>query len=248
MAWRRRTNEHNVDLNRNCLRPGEPYAGAPDAYRAVDGFLNPGGDRPPGAFLPRIGLLIARFGIAALKQRIAQGQYDFPLGLFFGGRALEEAPRRLLALMQERLGEAAELFGVDVHTGLGRFGRDTLLVDARADPAAIAALRARFGARVALLDPHESVAYTPRGLYDTLFEIAAPRATRIYVGQEFGTYSALRMLKILRRENWEFHHRAGGVSARTRLAIQTAFVPADREWRAGVVRRGIEVIERLRAG
>ena len=31
MAWLRRVNEHNVDLNRNFLAPDEAYVGAPSA-------------------------------------------------------------------------------------------------------------------------------------------------------------------------------------------------------------------------
>jgi hypothetical protein len=245
MAWRRRVNGHNVDLNRNCLRPGETYAGAPDGYRALDAFLNPTSMRTPDLFLPRAIARIARFGLAALKQAIAAGQYEYPAGLFFGGRALEEEPRRLLALMRERLWDAEDVTAIDVHTGLGRFGQDTYLVDAAIDAPALARLRAEFGARLAPLDPRRGPAYTPRGLYETIFQLAAPRATPMCVGQEFGTHSALAMLGMLRRENYEFHHVPGGVTAATARALGEAFVPTDATWRAQVVQRGVDAIRRL---
>ena len=41
MAWLRRVNEHNVDLNRNFLGANDAYAGAPDGYSPLDAFLNP---------------------------------------------------------------------------------------------------------------------------------------------------------------------------------------------------------------
>src|SRR5262245_8050563 len=40
MAWLRRVNENNVDLNRN-FRGDNSYAGAPATYAKLDGFLNP---------------------------------------------------------------------------------------------------------------------------------------------------------------------------------------------------------------
>ena len=40
-AWLRRVNEHNVDLNRNFLLPGEAYRGSPAGYAALDPLLNP---------------------------------------------------------------------------------------------------------------------------------------------------------------------------------------------------------------
>ena len=39
MAWLRRFNENNVDLNRNFLAPNEQFAGAPEHYDLVDRFL-----------------------------------------------------------------------------------------------------------------------------------------------------------------------------------------------------------------
>src|SRR5690606_11704356 len=40
-AWSRRTNEDNVDQNRNFLLTGAEFRGAPEAYRELDGLLNP---------------------------------------------------------------------------------------------------------------------------------------------------------------------------------------------------------------
>src|SRR5262249_43549094 len=72
MAWLRRVNENNVDLNRNFLAADEEYAGAPASYKEFDSFLNP--PTPPTRdfmlFLFRAQLLITRYGMNALKQAI----------------------------------------------------------------------------------------------------------------------------------------------------------------------------------
>ena len=85
MAWLRRVNDRSVDLNRNCLGPGEEYAGAPDGYDALNAFLNPPRAPSHEAFRLRVAWLILRHGMPALKQTIAGGQYVNPKGLFFGG-------------------------------------------------------------------------------------------------------------------------------------------------------------------
>jgi hypothetical protein len=246
MAWMRRVNEHNVDLNRNCLATGEPYIGAPDAYRRLNAFLNPATVASRELFIVKVAWLIARFGFAALKQSIAAGQYEYPQGLFFGGTSLEEGPRRLLDFMSGRLRDARRIVALDVHTGLGEYGTDTYLVDPRTDASVLAAMREAFGRRVVALDPKRGIAYTPRGLYETLLRLAAPGATQVLVGQEFGTHSALKMLNMLRQENREFHYRVGGVSDATRIALTEHFIPADAAWQMHIVQRGVEAIEKLR--
>ena len=152
MAWVRRVNEHNVDLNRNCLAPGEAYSGAPNGYRRLHAFLNPTTGSSPDFFYAKVAWLVGRFGMAALKQSIAAGQYEFPSGLFFGGTSIEEAPRRVLDFMRTRLHDARRIVALDVHTGLGRYSTDTYLLDARTDQCVLTSVRRFFGDRVATLE------------------------------------------------------------------------------------------------
>src|SRR5206468_336863 len=86
-AWLRRTNEDNIDPNRNFHLAAGDYQGCEPNYRACDRLLNP--RRAPRRIEPfAVQVLWAalRFGHAGLKQAIAAGQYEFPLGLFFGGK------------------------------------------------------------------------------------------------------------------------------------------------------------------
>src|SRR6185295_5475632 len=98
MAWLRRCNENNVDLNRNFLND-ETYSGAPAAYAQLNSFLNPAS--PPGFdfFTLRAAGLILRHGMPALKQSVVGGQYEYPGGLFFGGKRLECGPEKYRAFL-----------------------------------------------------------------------------------------------------------------------------------------------------
>ncbi len=238
MAWLRRVNEHNVDLNRNCLAPEEAYAGAPDGYNALDGFLNPPSGSSRESFYLRAAWLIWRFGMPALKQAIASGQYVNPKGLFFGGTSLEEGPRLLRQFMRDRMGHVTHLFGIDVHTGLGPFGVDTLLATDVPGSPAFETLHATYGNCVSSLDPDRSPAYKAKGTYDTIFRQALPDAAVYFVVQEFGTYPIVRVFRALRAENRRRHFGAGDPNRVVGSELVDVFAPRDEYWRAAVLCRG----------
>ena len=243
MAWLRRFNERGVDLNRNFLGPGEAYEGAPEGYQALDSFLNPPSPPSLDLFYLRAGWLILRVGIPALRQTVAGGQYLNPKGLFFGGTSLEEGPRRLQRYVQDRLAEVKHLAVVDVHTGLGPFGVDTLLVHAaeERDPL-FASMERTFGDRVASMDPERGPAYRVKGAYDTMYRRTLPKADVYFVAQEFGTSNVAQVVKALRAENRWHHYGEGGVDHPTKHALRRAFVPEDDAWRQTALDRGRIVI------
>jgi hypothetical protein len=73
MAWLRRVNENNADLNRNSLGHGE-YAGSPEAYPRLDPFLNPPSPPSRDLYLLKAAWLVLRHGMPALRQTVAGGQ------------------------------------------------------------------------------------------------------------------------------------------------------------------------------
>jgi len=243
MAWLRRFNEHGVDLNRNCLGPGEAYEGAPPGYAELDSFLNPQSPPSRELFLLRALWLIGRVGMPTLKQTIAGGQYVHPKGLFFGGARLEEGPSKLQSYVRDQLATVKHLVAIDVHTGLGRSGVDTLLVPAADEqPPQLRNLHETFGDKVSSVDPEQSLAYRVRGSYDTLYRRALPETDASFVVQEFGTYNVVRVLQALRAENRWHHYGDGGLDHKTKMDLREVFVPADESWREAVLDRGRIVI------
>src|SRR5262249_22286755 len=85
-AYRRRVDADHVTLNRNFLLHGESYSGAPSVYQSLDRLLNP--RHAPSMwepFLLKALWATMRHGASNVKQAIACGQYEFPMGLYFGG-------------------------------------------------------------------------------------------------------------------------------------------------------------------
>lgn len=248
-AWRRRVNEHNVDLNRNGLEqfPGPANAG----YALLNAWLNPQSPPRRDGFLARAAWLSMRHGVGTLKQAIAGGQYAWPRGIFFGGERREESTQRLLEILRSAPLPAAEfILWLDIHTGLGRYGRYKLLTDWPADHAAADAMRQWFGAaNVSGNRPDASVAYRVSG---GLTELAARTlgTGRLYGAVlEIGTYSVVRMLSTLRDENRAhfYSESAAPQARRAQRAISEMFCPRDRRWRQRVVAHGDAIFSQAQA-
>ena len=243
MSWLRRVNESNVDLNRNFLADGEPYTGVPEAYTALNPMLNPESVPAFDFFLLRTLNCIRKHGYNSLKQAIVGGQYGFPQGLFFGGTQKEQGPHRYQQWLSDNLSSARSVVAIDIHTGLGKSGLDTLLVEGGPGDVLYDELQAAFGDRVAPWDPEDSVAYAIRGGHFDGVNQALPEATVHFVTQEFGTLAPLKVLHALREENRWHHHGAGTLQHATKTGLLAAFRPNSPTWRSAVLQRGQELAE-----
>ncbi|HEV7823156.1 MAG TPA: DUF2817 domain-containing protein [Burkholderiales bacterium] len=240
-AWLRRVNENNVDLNRNFRAGDEAEPESDGGYTALDSILNP--PSPPHAdwFYARAAWLVGRHGMAKLRQTIASGQRVNPRGLFYAGRTLEAGPAAYQAYLKTQLSEVSRIVAIDVHTGLGRYGRDALMVDAlMGSTDAKRNMRRYFGARLQWSDGPDA-AYRARGTQQEMYERSFPRATIHFATQEFGTLHAVRVLAALRAENRWHHYGDGAPDHPARQRLFDVFCPPDADWREYVLRRGAEV-------
>lgn len=245
MAWLRRVNENNVDLNRNFLGPGEEYRGAPSVYARIDGFLNPPGPPRRDGFFVRAAWNVLRFGFGELKQAIARGQYEYPRGLFFGGRELQPGPRQLIDWLAQRLGNVECGAAIDVHTGLGRSAADMLLVPESGDSDRFALLRRLLGPGVTPMHEVTSSYRITGGIHEGILRLF-PTARPLWVTQEFGTYHPFVVLDSLRAENrWHHYGRPAQLDHPSKLRLLRAFCPPAPAWRRKLVERGAQLVRRL---
>lgn len=239
-AWCRRTNEHNVDLNRNALAkfPGPQNA----AYARLHTWLNPEtAPRWTDFFWIRGLWHLLSQGAARMKQAIAGGQYEFPRGMFYGGQSSEQSIVHLADILND-FACADRVVAIDIHTGLGRFGVPKLLVDFDVGSPAHKELQHYFG-------PDTVICYGRGSGYDVsggLTELIARQFTHAQTYPaflEFGTVSSLRMLATLRRENWAFFHDADGPRYRSAKAkLFAVFCPKSDQWRRLVLQRGTQIL------
>ncbi len=240
-AWRRRVNEDNVDLNRNFLLPGEPYAGAPPHYPELDGLLNP--PSPPSGCEPlRVKAILAelRLGRGVLLQTLPVGQHDFPKGLFFGGRGPSQTHRIVAENFAAWLGGAEEVLHVDLHTGLGPSGGYVVWPSGPVDSPEALRLRERLGGSAV------GKYYPSRGAWGAWCEARFADRRYQFATAEFGTYPQFRVGAALRAENRAHFWCPPGDPRldRAKAELVEAFAPSDPRWRDAAVRQGLALLDR----
>ena len=244
----RRTNEHNIDLNRNFLDSTDAYAGAPDGYQTLDAFLNPAS--PPHRLEPfRLKALwyIRRYGLPALKRAIAAGQYQFPRGLFFGGHGPASSTRIMRHHLAGWIGGAARAVHVDLHSGLGAHGRYRLLLEESAHSPNVEWYRDTFGSEVVEpRAPGGGTAYVATGTVGGWAVKHIGETRYRFVCAEVGTYPILRVLGSLRAENRAhfFDRPDSRAHQRSKAELLECFCPRSDRWRKLVVEQGLAIIDR----
>ena len=108
-------------------------------------------------------LAIARYGMPALKQAVASGQYDYPHGLFYGGDRPSRLNEILSTHLDRWLADSRHVMHLDFHTGLGNRATCRLLVDYPLSEAQHRRLSAWFGPGSFEALHSQGVAYPVRG-------------------------------------------------------------------------------------
>jgi hypothetical protein len=244
-AHKRRVNEDNVDQNRNFVLDGGAFTGAPPVYRALDPLLNPARlPQPLEAFRLRLVLAGVRHGFPQVKSAIAQGQYEFAGGLFFGGRAPSASQQILRSHLREWLGRPERVLHLDLHTGLGAWGTYKLCVDLPLEHPRVTRLGQEFGAQEVQGFDTRGVLYEIQGGLGRWLEQRFDGTQYDCLLAEFGTYSSLRVLSSLRLDNCVRRHAPERrvLLARARDQLFEVFCPASPAWRERVVTRGLAIV------
>ena len=246
-AHYRRCNEDNIDLNRNFLLPAQSYEGNAQTYAALDAFLNP--RCPPSRFEPfmlkALGAIL-RYGMTTLVSTLPIGQYHFPKGLFFGGEGPSQIQKILSEQFSNWLRNTVKVIHLDLHTGLGKWGDYTLLLDASLNESEQSWLRQGLGADRVKVTGSQGDSYACRGSFGPWCCHQLLNCRYGFVTVEFGTYSMLHMLKALRAENQAYWWDIPGHPSYewAKAFFLEASAPSNLEWRMNVVSQGLELINR----
>lgn len=243
MAWLRRANEHNVDLNRNFLPEDSAWTGAPPLYRRLDRLLNPPSLPARDGFVPRLAARGLCHGVKRVRQAIAHGQHHYPRGLFYGGAELQPGPRVFCNWLRTHLAAAQSVFVIDMHTGLGAHGESTLITESGLHTVPWSQLGAALGNNLPC-GPDVPAAYAVRGSFGSALPRLLPRSEINFVVQEIGTWSPLRVLHALREENRWHHHGDGSIHHASKRLLLEALCPASIPWRNAAVAHGDDLARR----
>lgn len=235
MAYYRRANGENVDLNRN-FRSG-PAKPNPD-YDFFHKYLNPSSTLdwwtgPAKALMAKWKLGEERSG-----QAIASGQVKYPKGLFYMGTEVQREIFLIQEFLRAHVQSAKFVVCLDFHTGLGN--GEMLIVD-RAQRDLDEPFFAQKFEKIWVPDPKTKL-YENQGRFSDGVRHALPQAKVHYLLQEIGTRGPTQTLRALRKENWQWFRRNPTETRPDSLKNEMleAFYPSDSSWREKTTQLGID--------
>jgi hypothetical protein len=252
MAYWRRQNESNVDLNRNWGRDERSDVPVNVGYVALHPVLVPHGDAPPSpeSLLDVTRAMVEEHGYQWVKSAVSSGQYSHADGLYFGGDRTEESNRILAEVVGGLLADANEVLVADLHTGHGAFGTYTLLSPVlEGHPYDVWLRRVFDGDRIECTSAPDATTGPKHGQIATGLGSLVPGATWRTVTMELGTISDTRMIVNERAEHWVHFHgdRSDPDHARIVWDHRCGSTPDDAEWERLARAHGVAVLDAARA-
>ncbi|WP_233882813.1 M14 family metallopeptidase [Paraburkholderia flagellata] len=233
-SWLSRTNEDNVDLNRNSIDFAHPVPRNED-YEALHALLVPPQWPPSAGNAEAIASYIASHGEPAYQRALTTGQYHHADGLFYGGDRHVWSTRLLQTLLAQHASQCEQIGWIDFHTGLGPAGHGEKICAGRIDAAELGRARAWWGADVASPLDGTTIASNVGGpIFDTL-RTTCPQAQTTAIAIEFGTVPLVPMLHMLRADVWVRCHPAAPEAAGIREQIRATFCFDDALWQGQIL-------------
>jgi Protein of unknown function (DUF2817) len=244
-AWLRRTNETNVDINRNwvdfteALPPNALYeelsedlcpSDWSEASRAQTGARI-------AAWIQRQG----RNGQAIYQQAVSGGQWNHPRGLFYGGREISWSRKTLTDVLISQLDLAKRVCVLDFHTGLGPHGYAEPIIGFGRNTIGFARTRSWIGGGAKSLYGDGSVSAEITG--DSLSAVPAllPNAAVDVVALECGLKPLNEVALALRADAW-VHSYGDPLSPegrRIQRQMREAFHSDDLMWQGMALGQGL---------
>lgn len=204
----RRTNEDNIDLNRNFLDFAAPLPDNPE-YAQLHPHLLPSRWPPSADNEALLQQWLGKYGAKAYQAAVSAGQYRFADGLFYGGTRPAWSNAALRAVLRAEGSGRARLGWIDFHTGLGPPGHGEKIYAGRDDAADIARTKAWWGDDVTTFFDGSSSSARVSGVICGAAYDECPRTEVTAIALEYGTYSLEEVLEAFRAEHWlHFHPEA----------------------------------------
>ncbi len=244
MAWVRRVNEDNVDLNRNFVDWSQPVPANVDYDGIADDVVpDDWSAETQQRTMESLLALLAEWGFPKLQTVVSGGQYHHPKGVFYGGTGPVWSHRWLRDWCANNLADAQRVIIIDLHTGLGPWGHGELIGSAApGDPLFDRALALWPDSKSMLAG--DSVSAVLAGDWLNVADQLAPHAEVTPICIEYGTVDGITVLQSLRADAWLHGHGdpTGPDAPAIRAQVRAAFADDNPEWIATCWPRFHEVL------
>ena len=276
----RRVNEDNIDLNRNFLTEEEftavktrdpNYSG----YVDLNNLINPTVQASNNGIINdivnifRTLLALSRYGLLHLKKALVSGNYHKQNGVGFGGFTMSKSVHNLIELVHSDkldITMSDRVVLVDVHTGLGPEGVDTVFTNPPGDliafpteedfglirsgstkPVITGGIHANVPNKKmkesdALSGYDLTVGQTTSGFCDNFLSKVSSKTLRTCLLQEIGTVSPIVVGRNMIAENYAHFYGSAAEKVVYTERYKNCFYVQRNAWKRNVVRRGLKVI------
>jgi hypothetical protein len=248
-SWLRRTTHENVDLNRNFQDFGNPLPHN-EAYAKLAHLLVPANWPPSPEVKAAIAAFVAEHGAKGLQAAVSGGQYEYPQGLFYGGRNPTWSHQTLRQGLRDHGRHCRRLGWIDLHTGLGPSGHGERIFAGADDAAAVSRARAWWGDAVTSIYDGSSESALLTGLMWLAVPQECPQAEYTGIAMEYGTVPIAEVIDALRADQWLENHPDAPPAQRNAIKkqVRDAFYTDTTAWKSRIVEQGVEAARQAVAG
>lgn len=235
-SWCSRTNENNIDLNRNAQSFQEHLPGNPD-YADLHPLLIPPVWPPATENQQAIAGYIEEHGATHYRNAVSRGQYSHPNGIFFGGAESSQSLRIIKQVLDTYAGRFTDIGWIDIHTGLGPGGHGEKIFAGQRDMKEVERARQWWGNDIAIPFAGTSTSADISGHLSSTIYSSCPNARHTLMALEFGTVPFAEMINALRGEAWLRMHpdTPTAFANQIRQHIRNAFYCDNDVWKGMVL-------------
>jgi hypothetical protein len=229
-----RTNEDNIDLNRNFNDFATPYPDNP-VYEEIHPLLVPA--RWPPTADNETALAAAMVRLAGRRAPgVSSGQARHPDGLFYSGTAPAWSNRTVRAILRRHGARRRHVAWIDVHTGLGPYGHGEKIFGRHPEPTLRRAL-SWWGRDLIASTAADTISPRTVGHITGCAPEECPAATITPSTLEYGTLPSPQVRRALRGEAWLAGRPEASreLAAAIRQAVRDAFYVDADDWKGMVL-------------
>lgn len=258
-AWgfknKRRVSENNIDLNRNYSLSTDLFSTKNDGFIALYDMLTPKGELNMGSVNNQFFMLtainqIVKKGMPALLQAFAQGQYQFPESIYFGGTEFEQQVQIMTSVLQEKGANYSTVFTVDFHTGFGERGVLHLFPNPVTDPLVKQSMETIFEGFPINWGNSDNF-YTVTGQFCEYVADALPGKLSIPMVMEFGTLNTgstvgsvkSAHISIIENQGFQYGYKTEKDKEKAMAGYYEMFYPPSKKWRTNALIKADEMMK-----
>ncbi|MBH62667.1 MAG: hypothetical protein CL569_09510 [Alphaproteobacteria bacterium] len=246
MAWLRRENEDNVDLNRNFVDHAGGNYPENDLFEELVDYLVPSvwDDNAYQTYKSAITELNQKYGEVPVRKAMHKGQYRHPDSIHYGGDKAAWSNETLSRICVEFLDQAERAVMIDLHTGLGPYGYGELMTPSKPGEAVFDLLHDWYGDEVHSTTAGATLYAGSKGSILAGFRPPVDGLEWAAVGLEYGTREREHIRRCMLANTWLHLHGDldSELGRQIRRDFWDCYYPDESEWKQLVWERGNEVI------